>query len=1319
MSTNPIAVGIDLGTTNSVVAVAQGGQPRVLTTAEGMALIPSVVSFTASGQTLVGAAARSARTTDPENTVFSVKRLMGRPFDAEEVRRAAARFAFSLERGPEQSVVVRTRAGTHTLPELSALVLREVRRVAESALGQQLGRAVITVPANFNELQRSATKLAGQIADLDVARILNEPTAAALAYGYGRGTKERIAVYDFGGGTFDVTLLELSGNVFEVLATAGDTFLGGDDIDASMAEGLADAATKTLRFDARKDRKAYEMLRLAAEQAKIDLSVSEAAQIRIPSIGVGAGGRPLEFRSRITRGEFETVAQPFVQRTVDVCAEAMRLAGLKPQDFGAIILVGGSSQIPLVRRAVRDFFKAEPHTSLPPDTVVATGAAVLAEALGGKRTKITGHSKVGKIPSAPPPGASLPPGTSDPNMPAVAAPLNSPSSTPVASNTDFPAVKGGIPGPPAAPQTTPLGGTGISNTSLPAVKGAGLPAPPPPPVPSGSAGSNLGLPAVKAAAGPGPSSRQPTDPGVGTTPAAAPQPQQKVPSNLGLPAVKGSSGEQARQAMRKTGDLGITPPKPPVPAVAPRDAAGTSVTGLPAVKGGAKVPPPPPNAFPTSGPDTDTETPTGTGLPALSKTPSQQAFSSLDDDARLPAVAVPGAPPQRSRVSTEPHGITREELQENAKPEFSAPRMRTRTITSAAAAVPPPAPTPAGGLNLPQVAARAPVGPATPSSIAPPKPSDFTWSSPSERPGALKPNALVPLDEDDEEIHTAIKTPKQLDEEFPDSPTGMYNDQHKIPSVTDLPAASSGQANLPANVAPAATAALPAAAARGPAKFDAPIMPSHRITKSLVDLPEVAPPKPPTDLPSVAGGNLPSAALNSKIPTLTQVDGQVMDSIGLPSAIGSNIATQPSISTAGLEQNVSAKPALPEPTEGVTTLKRISTLITEAEDTDHNLPAVSAPKTIDRAPQPPPPPPLAPQAPPQNPSVVGRRTAVMLAAAPPPPPVMSPPPPPPPPIAPPPPPVSATTQPGGSSFDLNGEASLLTSPRDLFATLGFDNTAAPEPAPPPVSIAQSNTNNQYRQPEPPPPPSPPLSMPSALSTAPIMGGSPSPSAMAPNVPTTSGPPLRPAAPTPPFAQQPPPPPPVAMHAPPPPPAPYAAPYNPPASNAAPTNPGAGFGPTMLSPTPGYTPPIANRGSPIAPPVAPLLLDVTPQSLRVETVGGLSQMVIGRNSTIPLEQTREFATAYDNQADVRIRIAHGESNKFAENQPLGELELVGLRPAPRGEVRIAVTFELDADGTLQIRARDTMTGLQTEARINLLTIPTAPATEAMAQRQRGN
>ncbi len=1175
--TNPIAVGIDLGTTNSVVAVAQGGQPRVLLTAEGVGLIPSIVSFAPNGQTLVGAPARLARTQDPENTVFSVKRLMGRPFDSEEVRRAAARFAFQLERGPDQSVLVRTRAGTHTLPELSALVLREVRRVAEAALGQPIGRAVITVPANFNELQRSATKLAGQIADIDVARILNEPTAAALAYGYGRGTRERIAVFDFGGGTFDITLLELSGNVFEVLATAGDTFLGGDDIDIALAEGLADGASKALRFDARKDRRAYEMLRAAAEQAKIDLSTLESAQIKVANIAQGPGGRALEFRSRIARSEFEKVAQPFVQRTIDVSAEALKLAGLKPSDFAAVILVGGSSQIPLVRRAVRDFFRNEPHTALPPDTVVGMGAAVLAEALGGKRTKITGQTRASKSPSGAPPSASQAPA--------------SPSQAPMSAG-----IGGPIPAPPLAPNMS------MSDAAMPAVRPAALQPPAPPAGYGGGADlpvavSTAALPAVS----PRPAGRAPINRGAGAAPPPPPPVAVSTPepphgSVTGLPAIKSTNRGIA-------GGLGA-PPAPPAPPVhADPSAHGHSVSDLPALKG-AVLPP----------------LPKGAALPSALSTDGLPAVKINESVAALPAVALPGGAPQaRPRTSTEPHGVTKpsspsdhampavrgEPAPPSAAP-MPAPRMRTRTITHASAAVPPAAPLAPGG--------------APTSSIVPPKPGDMSWNSSQSQPSiSVNPSSIVPLDDDDgvdlpsvpRSTGKSIPVGPELDDAFGDEPTAMHS-------------GALMQSALAAKTVPMLSA---------------------------------------TDLPALVN------KVESKIPTLTAVDASAVEIPERYRAMqGSHIPTQPSIGSSVLG---SLKGPSEPQGEGVTTLKRISTLIEDADEGDLPVavPAKAPPifggasipaATPPLPPPPPPPPPLPPSSSPVgNPNLVGRRTAVMAAAPPPPPPpmpsaAMAPPPPPMPPIAAPPPPpmppAPIAYQPPTQNF---GDASLLTSMKGLTdEDLGFDAPMPPPPAPPAAPM-----------------PAP------AITTAP-MGTVTAPG----NIPSSAG------------------------H------------YAPPPWNAGPPlqqqQPVSQVMPPLV--TPMQPPP-----SPSVRMQAPLLLDVTPQSLRVETVGGLSQLVIARNSTIPLEQTREFATAYDNQQDVRIRIAQGEQAKFGENQPLGELELTGLRPAPRGDVKIAVTFELDADGTLRVRALDMLTGLQTTARINLLTMPGEGQASAMAARQRGN
>src|SRR5215472_4469365 len=287
-------VGIDLGTTNTVVACVRGGRVHVLPDEQGRRLLPSVVSFHPNGEVLVGAPAKERRVVDAKNTIASVKRLIGRTWNSPEVQKARSRFAFEIKEGPGQGPLVVARAKEYTLPEISAFVLRRAKEIAERALGEAVDRAVITVPASFNELQRAATKVAGRVAGLDVLRIINEPTAAALAYGLGKGGKERIAIYDFGGGTFDSTLLDLNGNVFEVLATAGDPFLGGDDIDDAIADRMAAAFLVQHRFDPRSDLQTLERLRQAGEQIKIALTAQDQAQIHLREIAFGGSGAHLD-----------------------------------------------------------------------------------------------------------------------------------------------------------------------------------------------------------------------------------------------------------------------------------------------------------------------------------------------------------------------------------------------------------------------------------------------------------------------------------------------------------------------------------------------------------------------------------------------------------------------------------------------------------------------------------------------------------------------------------------------------------------------------------------------------------------------------------------------------------------------------------------------------------------------------------------------------------------------------------------------------------------------------------------------------------------
>jgi molecular chaperone DnaK len=405
--TTMAVVGIDLGTTNTVVASVRAGRVHVLADEKDRRLLPSIVSFPPGGEVLIGHPAKERRVVDAKNTIASVKRLIGRTWSSEALQRARTRLPFELKEGPGQSPLVVIRGEEHTLPEISAFVLERAKHIAQRALGEPIDRAVITVPAHFNELQRAATKVAGRVAGLDVMRIINEPTAAALAYGLGRFAKERVAVYDFGGGTFDCTLLQLSGSVFEVLATAGDSFLGGDDLDLAIAERMAEAFLHRHRYDARADPQTFERLRVAGEKVKMDLSSNDRLQTKLVDVAFGVGGAHLDLEFGMTRSELEMLATPLVERTFAVCQEALSIAQLTVSEFDKVILVGGSTRIPLVRRRVEQFFGTPPLDRVNPDEVVAVGAAVQAAALS--------EGKIGRhIPPAPVPGARNPHASSPP-----------------------------------------------------------------------------------------------------------------------------------------------------------------------------------------------------------------------------------------------------------------------------------------------------------------------------------------------------------------------------------------------------------------------------------------------------------------------------------------------------------------------------------------------------------------------------------------------------------------------------------------------------------------------------------------------------------------------------------------------------------------------------------------------------------------------------------------------------------------------------------------------------------------------------------------
>jgi len=374
-------IGIDLGTTNSVVAIMEGGEPKVIINEEGSRLTPSVVAFTKDGEILVGQTAKRQAITNPENTVFSIKRFMGRRFS--EVQEEIKTVPYKVVSDQEGNVRVEIRGKQYTPQEISAFVLQKLKKSAEAYLGQTIEDAVITVPAYFNDSQRQATKDAGRIAGLNVLRIINEPTASALAYGLDKKKDETIAVYDFGGGTFDISILEVGDNVVEVKSTNGDTHLGGDDIDQRVIEWIVSEFKKDQGIDLSKDRMALQRLKEAAERAKIELSTTMETEINLPFITADSSG-PKHLNMRLRRSELERLADDIIQRTIEPCRRAMEDARLTSSKIDEVVLVGGSTRIPKVQEVVKNFFGKEPHRGVNPDEVVALGAAVQGGVLAGE-----------------------------------------------------------------------------------------------------------------------------------------------------------------------------------------------------------------------------------------------------------------------------------------------------------------------------------------------------------------------------------------------------------------------------------------------------------------------------------------------------------------------------------------------------------------------------------------------------------------------------------------------------------------------------------------------------------------------------------------------------------------------------------------------------------------------------------------------------------------------------------------------------------------------------------------------------------------------
>lgn len=375
-------IGIDLGTTNSCVAIVENGNPVVIPNKGGYKTTPSMVAITETGRKLVGHIAKRQAMTNAENTVYAVKRLIGRKWGSQQVNTSISACAYKIVPGPHEDVRIQLRDKIYSVPEISAMILQEMKFIAEEYLGEEVKKAVITVPAYFNDNQRQATKDAGAIAGLDVIRIINEPTSASLAYGFGKNIDRLIAVYDLGGGTFDISILEIGAEgVFRVISTAGDTFLGGEDFDNRVIDWMVNEFNEEYKLDLKKDRMALQRLKDAAEKAKCDLSASEEVEINLPFIITGENNEPLHLNKILSRKKLEELTSDLVERTIEICKSTLKEAGLDAEDVEDVILVGGMTRMPLVQKSVKNFINKEPCKGVHPDEVVALGASIQGAAL--------------------------------------------------------------------------------------------------------------------------------------------------------------------------------------------------------------------------------------------------------------------------------------------------------------------------------------------------------------------------------------------------------------------------------------------------------------------------------------------------------------------------------------------------------------------------------------------------------------------------------------------------------------------------------------------------------------------------------------------------------------------------------------------------------------------------------------------------------------------------------------------------------------------------------------------------------------------------
>ena len=1051
-------VGIDLGTTNTVVACVRSGKVHVLADEHGARLLPSVVSFHPNGEVLVGGAAKARRVIDPRNTVYSHKRLIGRSWGSPEIAQAKSRFAFELKEGPGQGPLIRARGQDYTLPEISAFVLKRTRQIAEAALGGAGERAVITVPAHFNELQRASTKVAGRVSGLEVLRILNEPTAAALAYGLGRTGNERVAVYDFGGGTFDCTLLDLNGNVFEVLATAGDSFLGGDDIDNLIAERMAETYLKAHRYDPRTDPQMLERLKTTAEELKMVLSTAETHTVVLKEFGHGSGGSAINYVFTLTRRDLDHMTTPLIDRSFKVTQDALSLARLSPTSFDKIILVGGSTRMPLLRKRVEAFFGQPPLDRVNPDEVVAIGAAIQAAALTEGVRKRSIPAPPGVIGQKP---RTFPGLNSEENTQTGMVESADMGNRPGAAFGSQPPSFGFHPGSAPPPQ---------NNSNPPALGVSG----------ARSNSTQVGGP------------RKITNPGVApaTQPMGARQPP---PAGLG--------GNDDDPSIASFPDLQAPTPFEWFPSGQPSSGGGGAARSGPA---GSE------RSF-----GGNTITATGIEQNTLAANVSDSGgFGAIDEPPSMmsiPSASVPSFPSMTGASSPQmPSPVGEPDSFVSSVPGGHFGEVRDMSLISTS------------GMASPKISGGS---------------ADFGF-------GHVSDLSLISTSSATAEAEGITQARQELLDNFEDETEA---------NLVDQDARKGGTMNLDPAANPGA---------RAPSALQG--------QDDSVDLPALA---QPTDLPSLVG--------KGKRPEIRK-GGQ----LGMGATGGASMAGKPPPKMA------------PQP---FGKMEKIGT-----EDAPPSMRTAAIPA---RAPQ---------AAPSSGGSLTGKppvpqpaRTSAMPARSAPPPPQL------------------------GTTAPLN------------------------QPPPPP---------QPFGQPAGPPQPFP--SSPPQAGTAQFGGFGGAPQA---------------------YASQP---------------------------------PRAGFGPAGQSQPPIFgayqsAPPDApldvhgmgqldHTASLAAPGMpqnigyqAPVLVDVTPRGLVVETAGGYIDTIIPRNSKIPCERTRRFATGRDMQTTVRVRVGQGEGNMFNQNTFLGEVELSGLRPATRGEVVVAVTFEVDADGTLRIRARDVQTGQEARATLQLI------------------